>query len=280
MNILNSYTSSPTFKSRCIQIRDAQWVCHKINTEMPHYSISKIKPMIVKQMNKLEQHFPKREKTSVSTESLNNNFTAIILNNEDSSQLPLLQHLFIKFRQNFYYTEKDKQISRILNKVRLLIREFNQKRNECKQCDNDITNSLIMLEKYRFGNCKETANLAELILRMNGIKNAKTVMLKAENENVTLDHAICVFNRDGSTFSKIKRDTIVVDPWANKADFAGNMIKYYKNQCNKFFRIPKNKKIVFFQYKCNKLNETDLLKFRETYPNFIFNNSKRKFMNE
>lgn len=173
MNILNSYTSSPTFKSRCIQIRDAQWVCHKINTEMPHYSISKIKPMIV-----------------------------------------------------------------------------------------------------------ETANLAELILRMNGIKNAKTVMLKAENENVTLDHAICVFNRDGSTFSKIKRDTIVVDPWANKADFAGNMIKYYKNQCNKFFRIPKNKKIVFFQYKCNKLNETDLLKFRETYPNFIFNNSKRKFMNE
>ena len=135
-----------------------------------------------------------------------------------------------------------------------------------------------MLEKYKLGNCQETAILAELILKINGIKNAQTVILKAENENVTLDHEICVFNRDGSAFSKINRDTIVVDPWIDKADFAANMIEYYKNQCKFLFRIPEGQKINFLPYKHNNLTKKDITQFCIKYPKFLFNSSKRKFM--
>ncbi len=281
MNKINSNPKSISFKSRCVQVRDAQWVCHKVNTEMPYFSVTKIKPLIIKQMNKLERHFPQRKKTSIKTDYLWDNLKALGLNNEDLSQLNLFQRLFIKYKQKFSYTEKDKHISIILNKAKTVIKNFYQKRNECKQYKNDIKSSLVMLEKYKLGNCKETAMLAELILKINGIKNAKTVILKAENENVTLDHAICVFNKDGSAFSEIKRDTIVVDPWADKADFATNMIEYYKNQCKFLFRIPQNQKINFLPYKHttnNNLSEKDITQFCIKHPNFLFNNSQRKFM--
>ncbi len=278
MDKTNLYTMPISFKSRCVQVRDAQWVCHKVNTEMPYFSITKIKPLIIKQMNTLERHFPQREKTSIKTYYLWNNLKALGLNNEDLSQLSFYQRIFIKYKQKFFYTENDKHISVILNKAKDVIKNFNQKRNECKQYKNDVKASLIMLEKYKLGNCQETAILAELILKINGIKNAQTVILKAENENVTLDHEICVFNRDGSAFSKINRDTIVVDPWINKADFAANMIEYYKNQCKFLFRIPEGQKINFLPYKHNNLTKKDITQFCIKYPKFLFNSSKRKFM--
>lgn len=280
MDRINLYKKPISFRSRCVEIRDAQWVCHKVNTEMPHFSITKFKPLIIKQMNLLERHHKQLRKTSILTDCLWDNLTALGLNSEDLAQLGFLQRIIMKYKQKFVYTQKDKDVSRILNRAKDKIKNFYQKRNECHQSESDINNSLMLIEKYKFGNCKETANLAELILKINGIKNAITVILKAEKENVTLDHAVCVFNRDGSPFLEIKKDTIVIDPWVDKADFAGNIIKFYKNQFKYFFRIPEKQKITFFCYKNCGLGEMDILKFRKKYPNLLFNNTKRKFMKQ
>lgn len=51
MNIGNSY-NTPSFQSRCAEIRLGQQVCHLVNTEFPHYSLFKFKPMIDKNIAK------------------------------------------------------------------------------------------------------------------------------------------------------------------------------------------------------------------------------------
>ena len=153
----------------------------------------------------------------------------------------------------------------------------------------NIQNMLDLLEKYRVGNCMEDANAAALILKMNGIKNVYTAILTSGNEKV--DHMVCVFNKDGSKFSgKIKNSTIIIDPWARKADFAKNMMIYYKNEmCNslniqgsyfttKGRNICSNDKMGLEKYASVYLSEKELNEFKNQYPEFVFKSNNRKFM--
>ncbi|MCM1265996.1 MAG: hypothetical protein NC200_07335 [Candidatus Gastranaerophilales bacterium] len=226
-------------------------------------------------LNKIERHFNQKTKSDTEIKDV---LLKINQYDKNNSNLNLFEKLKLAYDDKFVFTKEDKHILTILNKAKEKIENFGRIR--CNNIfENKYLEALIRMKVHHIGNCYETSKISELILKMNGIKNAQTVLLKGEKENVTRDHAICIFNRDGSPFSSITRDTIVVDAWAGKSDFANNMIKYYQNECNHLFKLPKNQKIEFFAIPNESyISDEDILIFQKIYPEFMFMNPQRKFM--
>ena len=148
---------------------------------------------------------------------------------------------------------------------------------------------LKMLEVYKQGNCFENAKIAELILKMNGIKNAYTVFLKKNNHYI--DHNFCLFNKDNGlnyqakdnntfTIDPWDKKTIIIDPWCNKADFIDNMMIFYENRMKNHFNIDRKQNLTFEIHDIINLSEKDLGELREKFPQFVYKNSKRKFMDK
>jgi hypothetical protein len=115
------------------------------------------------------------------------------------------------------------------------------------------------LKLYHRGNCFENAVAAEAILKLNGVPNACCATLN--KGNTSLDHIVCIFNRDGSIFDgKIKNNqTIIVDPWIGKADFANKMFKYYENNCKTLLNFKNDEK-----FKIGSVREADIREFDKT----------------
>ena len=95
-----------------------------------------------------------------------------------------------------------------MNNIKKFIENFGKKRLEAQDImPNKVFESLYLMEVFKVGNCSENAVLAELVLKMNNIRNACcATMFKAVPGDSCcdwrdLDHAVCVFNKDGSLFN-------------------------------------------------------------------------------
>jgi hypothetical protein len=126
------------------------------------------------------------------------------------------------------------------------------------------------LKLYHMGNCNENAVAAEAILKLNGVPNACCATLK--KGNASIDHMVCVFNRDGSKFDgKIKNNqTIIVDPWLGKADFANNMFKYYENNCKTLLNFKNDEKFAFGQIIESEISDFDKTMMKQFYPDLFY----------
>ena len=254
-----------SFNGRCPQIKDAQWVCHTVNTGLPHISTTRFMPTFKKLV------YSEGELASKNIKIF------------DMKKL-LEAMFFIKdkiTKERLIYNKSDKDLD-MLKKISASIKFIERIcYNRLKYEGNDpynISRILNMLSNAKMGNCFEEAKVAELILLLNGIKNACTATLEARFAG-KIEHILCVFNRDGSKFNGvINKNTIVIDPWAQKADFATNMLKFYRNMCKEDFDIPIDRKLDITPISKMELTEEEIEKIKEKYPQLLFKNLKRKFM--
>jgi hypothetical protein len=129
------------------------------------------------------------------------------------------------------------------------------------------------------------AMIAELILKMNGIHNACCASLNKGLQRCSyfewkdLDHLVCVFNRDGSLFTgKPTKETIIIDPWANKAGFAKDMERFYRNEFSHLFKLDPDEVFKYEPAYIVDLPDFVMAKVKDKYHPFIFKNPVRKFM--
>lgn len=263
MKISNNNVS---FTSRCPQVRDAQWVCHTINSRFPHSSTSKLLPQyksllaeFLNNMNIEVSEFPK---------TLNDIYDCI------NKLQNFMEHLNIFSKDLLPKKYRDATLT--LEKIKANIEALDNARfNIGKSLG--VRECLTLVKDFKVGNCYEDAKIAELILRLNGIKNACTALMMQNGKS--LDHAVCVFNRDGTVFSgDIKNSTIIIDPWAGKADFAKNMFTDYENNFKNYFDIKSKKDIDLYIDDYIIMDDVQLMQYKKIYPELIFKNSKRKFM--
>ena len=259
MNITNTNTS---FKARCVQVRDADWVCRAINHTLPHHSTTKHQARII--------DYLERNKSIIKFDKTPTNQTEvyeILLN----TKLP----------------SKYNNIQKFLNGIKYSLEKLadNRLKAEVIMKGERLFQSLFMTEMYKTGNCTENAIIAELILKMNNINNACCAAIYKGTKNapqkdwIDIDHAVCVFNIDGTPFSeKITKNTIIIDPWAGKAGFAKDMEKFYRDELSKYFKIQDNE--VFKYERASMVNIPDYImaKLKDKYKPFIFTNKNRKFM--
>ena len=275
--MINSYTcqNKLSFTSRCPQIRDAQWVCHKVNEIFPHESTTKFKPLFEKQLRRV---FGKKvnEPAPLPMDSIKRYIREINI-----PRMLCPRGFKEKLKQNFMFLFRkySKDDLRSLYYIDEKIVNLGNCRTECDKLfgdSNELLKVLRMFEVYKLGNCSENATITELILKLNGVENARTMHLKYKS---VPEHAVCVFNIDGSPFEKIiNNKSIIIDPWAGKADFANNMIKFYKNMLNNNFLIDTEPHLRYDVINSVELQPSELSELRGKYPQLLFQSKNHRFM--
>lgn len=271
--MVNAINNNVTFKARCPQIRDAQWVSHTVNTELPHFSITKFEPMIKKFVIKTLN--PQKEPENLIDICMLIEPLERFMNNNKT--MTLIEK-FAKYIFNFLllFNKQKKNNLNMLLWIKERIVSFGEKRQERDLFSGDfyaMNNILRFMKVEKLGNCHENAQVAELILKMNGIKNSVTAAPYTSSKEI--DHVVCIFNKDDSKFyGNITNKTIIIDPWAGIADFASNTLATYKSM----YKIPQNEKLKFGIFSKIDISQKELDVLKELYPEFVFKNKQRNFM--
>lgn len=147
-------------------------------------------------------------------------------------------------------------------------------RNDMNDCYNDA-DTLIgrilaitkTVKKHRIGNCGESALLAEIIAKINGIKDCYVASLKT-SRGKNLDHSVLFVN---------DKNPYIIDAWLGFADFVPKAIERFQNEFRAHFNIKDNDKLVL-----KKLNNDDyseclnqnfsrrqINKLKRIYPNHV-----------
>lgn len=264
-------TNSPNFASRTAQIRDAQWVCRAINTTFPHISPTKFKPLF--------EHYIKK------TDPKNAN---LILKDIEDIYSFVKQHSTIekngfleKIKQFFRITKNNVKKDNTFEVIAKNIEVVAQGRQNNKNTT-ELERTVNLLSIKKMGNCQENAVMAELVMKLNGFKNASSCLFYEPTDSINKIksyHAACIFNLDDSRVEQlINNKTIIIDPWLGKADFANNMLKYYANECKDILPMPEKEKVKILPIHLVYLTHSGLEEYKNKFPRLVFKAKDHKFM--
>ena len=130
------------FTSRCPKIRRAQWVCHKVKSEFPHLSSTKITPSI----DRLEDKFPQAA-------------DKFMYYNPQAGR-------FISFD-----SPQEKRVISILHWFRMFIRDLNAQRMFRAANNTDFGSMYAIISQLKFakvGNCFENADHVVCLFNKDG----------------------------------------------------------------------------------------------------------------
>lgn len=104
------------------------------------------------------------------------------------------------------------------------------------------------IKKYKLGNCGESAQLAAIVAKINGIKDCHIAQI-CNHEAKDLDHSVLFVN---------DKKPYIIDCWLGFADYAPNALNKYKTLYNKIFKLKDNNQLTFY----TNINDeyTDFLK--------------------
>lgn len=99
------------------------------------------------------------------------------------------------------------------------------------------------LKKHKIGNCYEETVLAQIIGKINGIKNIYPASIyftkNASGVNMEFDHAVAIITdkpfEKGYKYPFKNRDAIIIDPWLGITEFAGEYFNRLRTQFAKIF---------------------------------------------
>lgn len=140
------------------------------------------------------------------------------------------------------------------------------------ECDEkNLYAHVIEALKNGLGNCAEEAKLAELIGKINGIKNIYFGSIFAGKGFAKHDVAF-ITNENIEPNKKYKfknKDALIIDPWLGITEFAGNYFKIIKTNFAKLLEIRGNSKpYIKPDFTC-KLTEEKVKNYKKMYPELI-----------
>ena len=140
---------------------------------------------------------------------------------------------------------------------------------ECNE--KNLYTHVIETLKNGLGNCAEEAKLAELIGKINGIKNIYSGSIFAGKGFAKHDVAF-ITNEEIKPNKKYKfknKEALIIDPWLGITDFAGNYFKIIKTNFAKLLEIRGNSKpCIKPDFSC-KLTEEKVKNYRKMYSELI-----------
>ncbi len=154
-----------------------------------------------------------------------------------------------------------------------LYKRIDTLRNDMDDCYDDA-DSLIgrilaitkTVKEHRIGNCGESALLAEIIAKINGIKDCYIASLKT-SKGKNLDHSVLLVN---------DKKPYIIDAWLGFADFVPNTIKRFQSEFRNHFNIKDGDKLVFKKLEdeyADCLNQDfsrrQINKLKRIYPNHV-----------
>lgn len=267
------------FTARAVQVRDAQWVSHVINSKLPHFSTTKFIPIFANYLQKFSALLD-IDKQPRSISEIQKKLLKLPLIVSKYKNSPDVKKDFMLKNKDIKLLYGIKNITSRVYDARLVCKDYIDLTDL-----NDAYGYLYQIKELHCGNCFENAVLAELILKLNGINNACTTELREYDADkpcarFKIDHVVCAFNDDGSKVDKVSKKTILIDPWLGKADYAENMKLFYKSIGNKYFGLHlENPTIAFSTPKEEiKIKDKERLEILALYPELEFKSKTRNFM--
>ena len=192
--------------------------------------------------------------------SVNNNF-------------PALSTTWLNFN-----LENNNGISAI-SKIGKTIQDLRNANNSELFTFNFVKNLLESVKKNSAGNCYEKATIAELILRMNGIKNCKRINLVADDGRKNLEHCVSMVNFDTENPYPNPQKVVIIDPWSGVSGYADYIFKVYTNMFNRYFKLGNDDQIQFVARYPLELTDEEIEYFKQRYPELVFkSHDKHKLM--
>ena len=121
--------------------------------------------------------------------------------------------------------------------------------------------------EHKVAHCNEFASLAEMIARINGVKNCYRLFME------NYDHTFLFICEKPIEEGFCKKNNFIIDPWLGISGRVEDILMKYKNVYGKIFQFAQNEKISLKIKKPLSLNENEIKYFREKYPNLVFNSS-------
>ena len=122
------------------------------------------------------------------------------------------------------------------------------------------------IRMYHCGNCRESAQLAAIAAKVNGIKNCFLAGIYT-SDGTSLDHGVAYVD---------DKKPYIIDTWLGFADYVPNAINRYKSEYLHHFDANPNTKMKFvkkdssYDYFLNKeLEQADLEKLRKYLPGLV-----------
>ncbi len=121
------------------------------------------------------------------------------------------------------------------------------------------------------GNCQESANLAEIAARVNGINDcqvAEVKLLTADNKTFPLDHAVLLVNDEKRPY--------IIDAWLGFADSIPNAFKRFQSEFSKFMGLEHSAMqnlVIEVQGKKHVISSDVQEKLKDTFPQLIIDNA-------
>lgn len=270
------------FTARAPQIKDAEWVSHIVNSTFPHFSTTKHQLRFISYLSK-KQNFARKPK----------NLQDVLDRIELNQHIKKYNHTK-KFSEKifdfFYYLALSTKQKKDFNIQQAIYNKIVQVIDLRRSCFKENTDTLIpkpikmigYIKNQKLANCMEDAILTNMVLKMNGVKNVARIHMYnlVNGEEKIIDHAVCIVNPPNIPLQqgKLHPKAIILDAWSGKCDFADNMITYYRNLKGKYFPVNKLKDVVYKPILEDGLTPDILAKMKQDYPQLIFPNKDRKFL--
>lgn len=132
---------------------------------------------------------------------------------------------------------------------------------------------------HKVGNCSESVSLAEMIAKMNGVKNcyrlsfaeANPKKIMSVDSRNKLDHTVLMVSKNPVDQDGIKpSESLIIDPWLGISGRMRDIVTRYKNEFAKILKINKDTSLAFKLSEPLDLNEYDIEILRLGYPELIY----------
>lgn len=134
----------------------------------------------------------------------------------------------------------------------------------------NIKNIVEPIKRFKIGNCGESADLAAIAARVNGIKNISIASIRTPT-GIPFDHAVLLVN---------DKKPYIIDGWLGFADYVPNAILRYKKEFRNHFDFEKLEKEEMFvvPYKSVKIfngflnkefTKKEINEIKKLYPEIV-----------
>lgn len=129
---------------------------------------------------------------------------------------------------------------------------------------NILSEIIYSAKEHKVAHCAELSSLAEMVARMNGVKNCYRFSMK------DYDHSFLLIS-ENPVSRGIKLTDIIIDPWLGISGRVKNIFMQYEHQYGKIFPFDPQENVVLNKRKPLDLNDNEIKFLREKFPELVFN---------
>ncbi len=203
------------------------------------------------------------------------------------SEFPMISPTRVYY-SNMEKVQSDKKYMSFIMKKSIQLQEDRADRHFLSSAYKFMKEVLFSVTVNKVGNCSEYVSLAEMISKMNGVKNCyRLSLVDANPKNISntskkkLDHTVLMISKNPVEGDTIKPDeSLIIDPWLGISGRMKDVVSRYKLEFSKMLKITDDTEVAFKISRPLNFKDFEIETFKLGFPNLIYpkNDETSEFM--